>query len=158
MDTEKAKSCLKTFLEVSEIQIRIRESAIKRKNSMKRIMDSESKNKVNTKIMELTREKLRIQGQLDCVRLEILDMILDDPSLISKKMLEKKGCSSVTEFVKREKANIELRGLYSEYPFSISKVLEIAMSSSEEYRPKVTPNDVKATVDTKNVKVMTKYL
>ena len=158
MDTEKAKSCLKTFLEVSEIQISIRDGAIKRKNSMKRIMDSEGRKRANTKIMELTKEKNKLQGQLDCVRLEILDMILDDPSLISSKMLEKKGCSSVTEFVKREKESIELRGLYSEYPFSISKILEIAIGSSEEYKPKVTPNDVKSTVDTKNVKVMTKYL
>ena len=38
MDTEKARSYLKTFLEVSEIQISIKESAIKRRNSWKRIL------------------------------------------------------------------------------------------------------------------------
>lgn len=158
MDTEKARCYLKTFLEVSEIQIGIREGAIKRKTSMKRIFDSEGKRRANVKIMELIEEKHQIQGRLDCVRLEMLDMILENPSLISEKMLVKKGCSSVTEFVKREKENIELRGLYSKYPFSISQILEIAMSSSEEYKPKVTPGDVKATIDTKNVKIMTKYL
>lgn len=159
MDTEKAKSCLRTFLEVSEIQINIRESAIKRKNSWKKILDSSKTREVNIKIMELIEEKHKIQGRLDCVRLEILDMILDEPSLISEKLLAKKGCSSVTEFVKREKEQIELRGLYNKYPCSIEEILGIAVNAgSEEYKPKVTKEDVKAAVDTKNVKIMTKSL
>jgi uncharacterized protein (UPF0297 family) len=99
MDTEKARSYLKTFLEVSEIQISIKESAIKRKNSWKRILDRSKISAVNAKIMELIEEKHKIQGRLDCVRFEMLDMILDEPSLVSDKLLAKKGYSSVTQIV-----------------------------------------------------------
>lgn len=156
MDTEKARSYLKTFLEVSEIQISIKESAIKRKNSWKRILDRSKISAVNAKIMELIEEKHKIQGRLDCVRLEMLDMILDEPSLVSDKLLAKKGYSSVTEFVRHEKENIELRGLYKKYPCSIETILGIAVDVGS--CEKVTKNDVKAAVDAKNVKIMTKSL
>ena len=167
MESKEAQSCLKTFLEVSQIQIDMRTDSIKRKNALKKWLDSEHKSYVNREIHEITEERCRIQGRLDSVRLELLDMILDNPSLISPRLLAKKGCSSVTQFVKQEKETIELRGLYQENPCSIAEILNIGLSAKkpevsfsmfEEPKLEATDRDVKNAVSEKVVKVMTKRM
>lgn len=167
MEVNKAKSCLRTFLEVSKIQIDEKDRIIKKKSALKAFYDSSKKTEVNGEISALVDEKAKIQGQLDSVRLEILDMILENPSLISAKLLAKKGCSSVSEFVEGEKSSIELRGLYSQYPCSIADVLNVGLSASKDDfslslfdkpQTEATVNDVKSSVDEKNVKVMIKSM
>lgn len=152
MNMMKTQDCLRTFLKVSQIQIDNRENVIRKQNLIK-------KDDSNIKFMRLVEEKNKIQGNLDCVRLEILDILLDDPSLISDTFLVKKGYESISDFVKNEKEKIELRGLYKEYPFSIEKILEIALESEEDiYKPVVTKGDVLSSVNIKNVKTMIKFL
>lgn len=167
MESSKARSCLKTFLEVSQIQIDMRNDSIKRKNSFKKWLDTEKKSDINREIEVLVKERCRIQGRLDSVRLEILDMVLDNPSLISPRLLAKKGCSSVVEFVKNEKESIELRGLAEQYPCSIAEVLNVGLSAKSEEvsfsmfdkpRYEATKQDVESAVDVKNVKIMTKSM
>lgn len=167
MESKKAQSCLRTFLEVSQIQINDRNTRIKRKEALKGILDTSKKTQVNNEISVLAQERNQIQGRLDCVRLEMLDMILDNPSLISTKLLAKKGCSDVVTFVKQEKEDIELRGLYKEHPCSINEVLNIGLSAHKDdvsfsffdkRQTEATKRDVEVAVDAKNVKVMTKTL
>lgn len=167
MESKKAQSCLRTFLEVSQIQINDRNTRIKRKEALKGILDTSKKTQVNNEISVLAQERNQIQGRLDCVRLEMLDMILDNPSLISAKLLAKKGCSDVVTFVKQEKEDIELRGLYKEHPCTINEVLNIGLSAHkddvsfsffDERQTEATKRDVEVAVDAKNVKVMTKSL
>lgn len=155
----KVKKYLRTFLEMSEVQINIRENAIKRKNSWKRILDTSKANEVNERIMELIEEKHKIEGQLDCVRLEMLDIILEDSSLISDDLLYKMDCHSVDGFVEREKEKIKQRGLYAKYPCSIADVLNTALSFNDEnHSIKITQNETKIAVNVKNVKIMIKNL
>ena len=167
MESKEAQSCLKTFLEVSQIQIDMRNDSIKRKKALKRWLDSESKSYINREIYEITQERCQIQGRLDSVRLELLDMILENPSLISRRLLAKKGCSSVVDFVKQEKETIELRGLYQDNPCSIAEILNIGLSAKkpevsfsmfEEPKLEATDRDVKNAVSEKVVKVMTKRM
>lgn len=167
MESKTAQSCLKTFLEVSQIQIDMRSESIRRKNSFKKWLDSESKSYINREIHELVEERSKIQGRLDSVRLELLDVILDNPSLISQRLLNKKGCSNVVEFVKQEKENIELRGLYQDNPCSIAEVLNIGLSAKSDEvsfslfdkpQTEATKQDVKNAVNEKVVKVMTKRM
>ena len=167
MESKKAQSCLKTFLEVSKIQIDDRNAKIRRKEAFKGIWDVEKKSIINREISALVQERNQIQGRLDCVRLEMLDMILDNPSLVSSKLLAKKGCSDVVSFVKQEKEDIELRGLYQDYPCSISEVLNIGLSAHKDDvsfslfdkpQTEATKTDVKSAVDEKTVKIMTKSL
>lgn len=168
MESKKAQSCLRTFLEVSQIQIDERNKRIRRKESFKSILDSSKKTEVNKEISLLVQERNQIQGRLDCVRLEMLDMILDNPSLVSSKLLAKKGCKDVVSFVKQEKETIELRGVYQYYPCSINEVLNIGLSvSSKDYvsfsffdkpQTEATKKDIEVAVDEKNIKIMTKSL
>ena len=167
MESNKARSCLKTFLEVSQIQIDMRNDSIRRKNSFKKWLDVERKSDVNKEIEALVQERCQIQGRLDSVRLEILDMVLDNPSLISPRLLAKKGCGSVVEFVKKEKETIELRGLAEQHPCSIAEVLNIGLSAKsdevsfslfDKLQTEATLQDVKTAVSEKNVKIMTKSM
>lgn len=167
MESKKAQSCLRTFLEVSKIQIDERNTRIRRKEAFKGIWDAQKKTAVNKEISALVQERNQIQGRLDCVRLEMLDMILDNPSLVSPKLLAKKGCHDVVSFVKQEKEEIELRGVYQYYPCSISEVLNIGLSAHKDDvsfsmfdkpQTEATKTDVKSAVDEKNIKIMTKSL
>lgn len=167
MESNKAKSCLKTFLEVSQIQLALRDKAIQKKQRIKLFLDTSKKTEVNQEIVELKYGRSQIQGRLDSVRLEMLDMILDEPSLISPRIIAKKGCSSVVEFVKQEKESIELRGLYKEFPCSIAEVLnkgleaqqtDISFSMFDKPQIEATKQDVKVAVDEKNIKIMTKSM
>lgn len=167
MESNKAKSCLQTFLEVSKVQIDMRNDSIRRKNSFKKWLDTERKSDINREIEVLVDERNKIQGRLDSVRLEILDMVLDNPSLISPRLLAKKGCSSVVEFVKQEKEIIEIRGLAEQYPCSIAEVLNIGLSAKSDEvsfslfdkpQTEATLQDVKMAVSEKNVKIMTKSM
>ena len=94
-------------------------------------------------------------------------MILENPALISQRLLAKKGCSNVVEFVKQEKESIELRGLYQDHPCSIAEVLNVGLSAKkeevsfsmfEEPKLEATDRDVKNAVNDKVVKVMTKRM
>lgn len=168
MESKKAQSCLRTFLEVSQIQIDERNKRIKRKEAFKSILDSSKKSEVNREISVLVQEKNQIQGRLDCVRLEMLDMILDNPSLVSSNLLAKKGCKDVVSFVKQERENIELRGVYQYYPCSINEVLNIGLSASskdfvsfslfDKPQTEATKKDIEVAVSEKNIRLMTKSL
>lgn len=167
MESTNAKSCLKTFLEVSQIQIDMKNKALKRKSTLKGFLDVSKKSEINREMEQIIQERNQIQGRLDAVRLEMLDMILEEPSLISSKLLAKKGCTSVVDFVKQEKEAIELRGLYKENHCSISEILNIGLSAHKDDvsfsmfdKPQLTATeqDVKKAVDYKNVKVMTKTM
>ena len=126
MESKKAQSCLKTFLEVSKIQIDLRQNQINK--ILQRRDYQQDDNRSTVKV--LVEERDRIQGNLDSVRLEILDMIAKDNSLISSKLLRKKEYSSVSEFISFEKTIIEDRGLFKKYPCSIEEVLNSGLSSN----------------------------
>lgn len=167
MDSKKAQSCLKTFLEVSKIQIGERNSEIRGLERQKAIAEVGRKSLLNERISVIIRERDKVQGRLDSVRLEILDMILDNPSLVSDKLIQRKGYSSIVDFVKGEKETIELRGLHEENPCSIAEVLNIGLSSQkdegfslfEERQTEATESDVKSAVnDRKVVKTMIKSM
>ncbi len=168
MDGKKAQSCLKTFLEVSKIVIDERNREIRGLERQKAVSESGRKSILNERISVIVREREKVQGRLDSVRLEMLDMILDDPSLISPRTIAKKGCDSVASFVKKEKESIELRGSYRENPYSISDVLSIALANEKEKmsfslfdegQKEVTKDDIKSAVNSeKVVKTMIKTL
>lgn len=169
MDSKKAQSCLKTFLEVSKIQIDIRNKSIKRKNMFKSYMEVSRISQVNEEITALIEERDRIQGKLDSVKLEMLDMIEENPNLVSGKLLSKKGYTSVGEFIKEERESIAMRNLARWNPFGISDVLDIALKNQgteidfsrslfDKPQTEVYKSDITAAVDTKNVKTMIKTL
>lgn len=155
MEEKNLQRYLQTFLEISEVQIKIKEKEIKRKQSFKRMMDSNKNTIINAEIMDILEVKHKLEGHLDCIRLEILNMILEDPSLISERVLKKNDCNSVLEFVKQEKEKIELRGLYDKYPFSIDDVLNLSL---DDKRNAYSKEEIKLSVDRKIVKTMIKSL
>ena len=168
MEQKKAQSCLKTFFEVSKIQIDKRDKDIQRKIKLKRFLDVKKKSEINREIEIIVEERNRIQGQLDCVRLEVLDMMLDRLDLVTEEMIVKKQCANALEFIKQEKEDIELRGMYKLYPCSIEEVLNVGLSACREEvsfslfdesgSNKATKEDVQSAVNPKNVKMMIKNM
>jgi len=167
MESKQARNYLKIFLEVSQIQINIRDKAINGRESFKKFLSNDRKVEAEKKIKSLKLERDRIEGRLDSVRLEILDMIVDKPDLVSDEILSKKNYSSVSEFIAKEKEKIEERGLYKKHPYSISEILDIALTTGinemnilvfENQQLESTSSDVKAAVDSKNVKTMFKSM
>lgn len=168
MEQKKAQSCLRTFLEVSQIQIDEKEKEIRRKERFKKFLDVSKKSEINREMERLNSEKNKIQGRLDSVRLEILSMLVDRLDLITEDMIVSRRCSNALEFIKQEKEDIELRGMYKYYPCSIAEVLNVGLSVGEEKedfslfekykQTEATKEDVKAAVNLKNVKIMIKNM
>ncbi len=170
METKKAKRDLSVFLEVSKLQVESYNRAIKRLEKKKGFLSSSGKSYVNQQISELSASRDETLGHLDSVRLEILDVVAQNPELISDDLLAKKGHKCVATFVEAEQTEIRNRGLSDKYPFSIADVLtvglsEMAKSSCEQpslFRdPVVRPstNDVEiASKNRETVKTMIKTL
>ena len=170
METKKAKRDLSVFLEVSKLQVESYNRAIKRLEKKKGFLSSSGKSYVNQQISELSASRDETLGHLDSVRLEILDVVAQNPELISDDLLAKKGHKCVATFVEAEQTEIRNRGLSDKYPFSIADVLtvglsEMAKSSCEQpslFRdPVVRPstNDVEmASKNREIVKTMIKTL
>ena len=168
MDHKKAQSCLRTFLEVSQMQIDEREREIRKKERFKRFFDVSKKSEINKETEILGLEKNRIQGRLDSVRLEILSMLVDRLDLVTEEMIVSRQCSNALDFIKKEKEAIELRGLYRDYPCSILEVLNCGLSAQttsvsfslfdEPVKKEANEDDVKASVSLKNVKIMIKSM
>lgn len=170
MDSKSAQRCLKTFLEVSKIQINNRERTIKNKTNMKKLFDSSKKSMVNEEIGQLVEERDRIQGRLDSVRLEVLNILSSNPFLVPEEVIVKKQRGTALDLIEREKAKIEERGLYKKYPCSINEVLTVALNSEfgddrisfslfdSKKEKKVTENMILSSVNQKNVKMMIKSM
>jgi len=161
MEIKKARSCLKNFLKISEQQIKEKTKMIKKKEATKDLFDASKKTKINSEISSLTSEINQIQGRLDSVRLEILDMILANPKLISDSIIAKKHCCSYIDFAKKEGEKIYRRGLYKKYPYTIKEAMN---SVFDDYKDiyvspiQATDEDVIAAVTSKNIKIMNKTM
>lgn len=171
MDSKSAQRCLKTFLEVSKIQINNKDRAIKDKTNMKRLFDSAKKTVVNEEIDQLVEERDKIQGRLDSVRLEVLDILSSDPFLVPEEIIVKKRCGTALDLIEREKAKIEERGLYKQYPCSINEILTVALNGhvmedkisfslfdSPKKVETVSEDMILSSVNQKNVKIMIKSM
>lgn len=171
MDSKSAQMCLKTFLEVSKIQIENMDKTIKNKNNMKRFFDSSKKTVVNEEIDRLIEEREKTLGRLDSVRLEVLDILSSNPFLVSEEVIVKRRCGTALDLIEREKAKIEERGLYKKYPCSINEVLAVALNSQvgedkisvslfdlPRKEESVSDDMILSSVNQKNVKLMIKSM
>lgn len=130
MKTKNVKRDLSVFLEVSKLQVESYNKAIKRLEKKKSLLSSRGKTYVNEQISELSVSRDETLGHLDSVRLELLDVIAENPELISAEMLAKKGHKCVATFVEAAQTEIRNRGLSDKYPFSIADVLTIGLSET----------------------------
>ncbi len=168
MKSKDARHCLRTFLEVSQLQIDSRNAKVKRLDFRKTFLNTAKKREVNEEIDKLLEERNAIQGRLDSVRLEMLDIIKKDPCLLSNDLLCKKGYYSVSQLVDDEKSKILERGSYRDNPYSIADVLNVVLSTTASDNDfslftsatiKATPLDVEnASRNKQNVKKMIKKM
>ena len=98
-----------------------------------------------------------IQGRLDCVKLEMINMILEDNSLISSSLISKAGYDSVVDFVFFESKKIFDRNLYRDNPFSIEELLKVGehaddLALSSGLKPKkLNYQDLKESIKNKKI-------
>lgn len=175
MDKIESQMILKQFLEVSDIQIKNSEDKIKKakyKLFLENILMlrggvtlvSDKEQSLKTRLGIVKEYKDIVTGRRDSVALEMLDIISKNANMVSDKVLEIAGCSSVDELVEVKRLGIMRRGLYEKHPYTIAELLENLIIDKElpdfcEERETVTDTDVKNSVNSEKViKMMIKTM
>ncbi len=163
MEKVDASRLLKTFSKVSNLRINEFDRSIRGYSLLNAFSNSQKISANNGKIQNLILERNCVQGRLDSVKLEVLNMLMANPELCDGRELRKMGFETIFDFVEEEKERISLRGLYSDNPCSIKEILIQGATALEdkcdffdEEPIIITNSDVVNAVDKKSVKVLFK--
>lgn len=134
MEKVDASRMLKTFFKVSNLRINDFDRSIRGYSLLNAFSNSKRISANNGKIQDLILERNRVQGRLDSVKLEILNMLMNNPKLCDVKDLKKKGFEDIFELVEEETERIKVRGLYFDNPCSVKDVLVQGVTELKDKR------------------------